>query len=379
MRPNRIISTLLGALLLCAGVSRSQGFEIVLRVNERIATSLDYARRRGERIQAIQGSEALSAERKQRALAEVGVAIMNELFEELLMLSRADQLRIDVSEREIEEAMATTRRNYGIESQEQFEQALQDSNMTAEGLKAQIRRSLLVQKLMGQEVQPRIRLEEEDLRRYYQSHPEEFQEPERLHLLEFVLLDSAGLTAAEMSTIADQIRLQLDSEIDLDEIIAPYAEQGISSKVVDLGWVEIGDLDPDLEAAVWSLGVGEFSQPVEGRGGQHILLVQERQEAYLRTFAEAEQEIRGREGSRLMQEAMQEYLEELEAQAYIVANPPPEAAGFRASLSSASEVDDLTQALTAPLITAPAEEVPETAAEEDANEIDLNPVDPPRQ
>ena len=341
MRSNRVARVLLGALLLCAGVSLSQGFEIVLRVNERIATSLDYARRRAERIQAIQSSEALSAERKQRALAEVGVTTMNELFEELLMLSRADQLRIDVSESEIQEAMDNTRKNYGIESQEQFEQALQASNMTIEGLAATIRRSLLVQKLMGQEVQPRIRMEEEDLRRYYHSHPEEFQEPERLHLREFVLLGSAGLTANEMSSLADEIQQQLESEFDLDEIIAPYVEQGVSSKVVDLGWVEIGDLDRNLEEAVWSLGAGEFSQPVEGRGGWHILLVEERLEARLRTFAESEQEIRGREGARLMQNEMQKYMEELEVQAYIVANPPPEAAGFRASLSSASDVDDL--------------------------------------
>jgi peptidyl-prolyl cis-trans isomerase SurA len=359
-------------------VSLSQGFEIVLRVNERIATSLDYARRRAERIQAIQGSEALSDERKQRALAEVGVATMNELFEELLMLSRADQLRIDVTEAEIEQAMATTRTNYGIESQEQFEQALQASNMTVEGLRSQIRRSLMVQKLMGQEVQPRIRMEEEDLRRYYHSHPEEFQEPERLHLREFVLLESAGLTGDKVNSMAAEIQQQLESGLDLDEIVAPYVEQGVSSRVVDLGWVEIGDLDQNLEEAVWSLGVGEFSQPVEGRGGRHVLLVEERQEARLRTFAEAEQEIRGREGSRLMQAEMQKYMEELEVQAYIVANPPPEAAGFRASLSSSSDVDDLTQALTAPLITEPVEEDQETAGEEDATGIDLNPVDPPR-
>jgi hypothetical protein len=50
---------------------------------------------------------------------------------------------------------------------------------------------------------------------------------------------------------------------------------------------------------------------------------------------------------------MQKYLEELEATAYVVVNPPPDAVGFRASLQLSSDSDELERALTAPLIAEP--------------------------
>jgi hypothetical protein len=156
---------------------------------------------------------------------------------------------------------------------------------------------------------------------------------------------------------------------DLGEVAAPFAAEGVTSNAVDLGWVEIGDLDPELEQAVWDLEPGGVSAPVEGRGGLHILVVTDRRDARLKAFAEVEGTIRATEGERLLSSEMQRYLEELEAAAYVVVNAPPDAIGFRASLQMASDSDDLEMALTAPLITEPTpEEETEEGTEEPAEE-----------
>jgi parvulin-like peptidyl-prolyl isomerase len=360
----RRASAALAASLLVAGAAQAESYGVVLRVNERIATTYDYQMRLTQRLQAVQGAESLTPERRQRMLAEAPVATMNEIFEELLILSRADQLGLDVSEAEIDRAVARTKDNLGIKTQEQFEQALQVSNMTVETLRQSMAKSLLVQKVMGEEVQPKIKLEEEDLRRYYQNHSEDFQEPERLHLREVVFLDSSDLSPGERTRQAEEVRRELASGRELAEVIDPLVQQGVASSAVDLGWVELGDLDRDLEEAVWSLETGGVSEPVAGRGGLHVLLVEERQEARLRTFNEVEEEIRATESERLFSDEMQKYVEELESRAYIVAKPPPEAAGFRASLSTVAGEDDLDQALTAPLISEPIEMPRESPAEE---------------
>ena len=197
---------LLAVLALMPLPSFSQEYSVVLRVNERIATSYDYQERRFETARAINSSDRLSEEQKQELLANIGPRTMNELFEELLMLSRADQLGIRVVQADIDDQIAKTKANYGIESQEQFEQALASSGMTYEKMRENISKSFLVQKVMSQEVQPRISLEEEDLRRYYQSHSDEFQVPERLHLREIVLLESSGLEIDDLTRIAAEIR-----------------------------------------------------------------------------------------------------------------------------------------------------------------------------
>jgi parvulin-like peptidyl-prolyl isomerase len=315
--------------------------EIVLRVNERIATSFDYNSERAERFEAIQQADSLTEERKQELLAVLGETVMKDIFEQLLMLSRADQLKIQLSPSDIDEAVERTKENFGIQTQAEFKAALASSGMTEERLRARLEKTLLTQRVMGQEVYSRVSIEEEDLRRYYQAHAEEFQVPQRLSLREVVVLESSGLKDEDLALLAEEIRQQLSTGRDIEEVVEPYHEEGVSSDVVDLGWVEVGDLNQELEEAVWGLESGGVSPAVEARGGLHIVVVAERQEARLLEFLEVQDQIFSIEQGRLMQDEMAKYIEELKNNSYIVANPPAEAAGFRASLTSSlpSELD----------------------------------------
>ena len=328
-------------LLPMASVSEAQVNEIVLRVNDRIATTYDYESERMERFEAIQQADSLTEERKQELLAALGETVMKDIFEQLLMLSRADQLKIQISPSEIEDAVERTRQNFGIKNQAEFQAALQSSGMTEAKLRARLEKTLLTQKVMGEEVYSRVSLDEEDLRRYYQSHAEDFRVPQRLNLQEVVVLESSGLNDEDLALLAEEIRQQLSTGRDIEEVIAPYREEGVSTGVVDLGWVKVGDLNQDLEEAVWGLETGGVSPAVEARGGLHILVVAEREEARLLDFLEVQDQIRSIEQGRLMQDEMEKYFAELKNNSYVVANPPPEAAGFRASLASSlpSELD----------------------------------------
>ena len=328
-------------LLPMASVSEAQVNEIVLRVNDRIATAYDYESERMERFAAIQQADSLTEERKQELLASLGETVMKDIFEQLLMLSRADQLKIQISPSEIEDAVGRTMENFGIKNQAEFQAALQSSGMTEAKLRARLEKTLLTQQVMGQEVYSRVSLDEEDLRRYYQSHAEDFQVPQRLNLQEVVVLESSGLHDEDLALLAEEIRQQLSTGRDIEEVIAPYREEGVSTGVVDLGWVKVGDLNQDLEQAVWGLETGGVSPAVEARGGLHILVVAEREEARLLDFLEVQEQIRSIEQGRLMQDEMEKYIAELKNNSYVVANPPPEAAGFRASLASSlpSELD----------------------------------------
>ena len=302
---------------------------IVLRVNDRIATSYDYQIRRAERVAALQRAANLTPAQRQERLAKIGESVMSELFDELLVLSRADQLGVRPSTSEIASAVQQTKKSYGIESDEEFNAALQSNGMTLENFREQMRTNLMIRQVMGREVRPRINLEEEDLRRYYQSHRNEFEESERLKLREVIVLESSGVDAERMGELASEIYEGILSGVDLDEAVEEYVEQGLVTKPIDLGWVDVGDLDRDLEEAVWGLETGAVSSPVLARGGLHLIQVVVRKEARLKPFSEVQGEIQRSEGDRRYQEELQKYMDELEARSYIVANPPPEAASFR--------------------------------------------------
>ena len=301
---------------------------IVLRVNDEIATLYEFQQRRGSRIQEIQSAD-LPPERRQRLLAEVGAQTMREMYEELLVLSRADQLDITVSEREVEAAVQQTRERFGMSSDEQFQAALESSGMTIDDLAEQMRRNLLIRAVMGREVQQKIELEEEDLRRYYRDHPDEFSRPRRLQVREVVVGEEAADSAEEREALAAEVRSALLAGEEGAESLAELSRDGRVTSVLELGWVERGDLEAALERGIWDLEPGAVSEPIAARGGLHLVEIMAEEEARLEPFANVQEQIRDKLRAERYDEELANFLAELEETSYVVQNPPPEAAGFR--------------------------------------------------
>lgn len=301
---------------------------IVLRVNNRILTLHDYEKRKAERISALQRAD-LPADRRQELLARAGEDALRAAYEELLLLARADQLGLEATDAEVESAIEQTKASFGIQTEADFERALAQSNLTLAALREQMRSNLRMQMAIGAEVRPRIDIDDEDLRRYYQAHPDEFRLPERVELREVVVLDSSGLPAAELEELANDLRSRLLDGSLTEEELADYREQGLATEWIQLGWVQPGDLDPALEEAVFNMEVGAVTEPLTARGGLHLVQVLDHKEPELMSFAEVEEQIQRIESDRLFAEVMQEYMEELAAESYIVSRPPPEAANFR--------------------------------------------------
>ena len=299
---------------------------IIARVNDRIATLYDFEVRLEESLRRAEDMpENLGA--RQDYVSELAREVMKELFEELLVLSRADQLAITVTASEVTEALNRMREANGLQDDEQFRAALAQSGLTPEQLRSQFEQQMRFQRVIGREVYSAVRLEEEDLRRYYRDHLEEFRQPEQVKLREIVVLDEAGGPAAAESTAAG-LAAELGAGKPLEEVVAALPP-GTVSEVIELGWVESGDLDAALEDAAWGLAPGTWSDPTRGRGGVHLAQMVERKESVIPTFKDVEGEIRAREERARVNERLKTYLAELEDKSYLYLDPPPQAAGFR--------------------------------------------------
>ena len=300
----------------------------MIRVNDRIGTLYDYELRRDDRLRTLQNSD-LDPARRSELIASVGSEVLNDMLEELLVLSRADQIGFNPDAREIEDAMRRAREGFGIDTEEQFEKALAQNGMNRDVFRKQVEVNLRVSTVMAREVQKRVELTEEDARRYYYEHEADFTLPERKRLQEIVVLETSSLSAEARAELADEIKAVLEAGTDMEELAAQHQESGATSGVVGLGWVEEGDLDSALESAVETLGAGEFSEPVAARGGLHILGVLEVEEASLQPFAEVADRISNTERDRLFRQEYGDFMKELRDKAYIkVRELPAEAKDF---------------------------------------------------
>lgn len=301
---------------------------IVLRVNDQIATLRDYQLRHQEEIRNIMRGNADEGE-KRRLLEQAPEVVFSNLYQELLLESRAQQIGVEVPRGQIDAAIENMKQNFGIKTEEEFRAALAQSGMNEPQLRSSLEKNLRAREVMGREVQTRIQLEEEDLRRYYRKNIEQFRQPEQVHLREVVVLETGAATPEERARIAGEIRQAVAGGKSLADAIADLQPRGITSNVIDLGWVTPGDLDPGLETAAWKLAVDAVSEPVSGRGGLHLLQMVERRESRLPPFSEVAETIRRREQERVYNDEFTKYFAELEKKALIVAEPPQEASDFR--------------------------------------------------
>jgi foldase protein PrsA len=327
------------AEVLNSGVRPDVINRIVLRVNDRIATFYDYQQRKAELVRDIVRREQDQDER-QRLLGQAGEVVFADLFRELLLDSRADQLAIEITDSQVDQQVAQLKQNFNIKTDQDFAAALAQSGLTEPQLRSQIKNNLRMQEVRGREVQSRVKVDEEDLRRYYRKNLEQFRQPEQVQLREVVVLEEGGAAADQRKTVAAEIRGKVQGGASLADAVADLAKKNTTSNVIELGWVSPGDLDKNLEGAVWKLPVGSLSEPVEARGGLHLVQVIDRRESRIPPFNEVSTVIQSREQERAFREEVAKYMAELEKNSLIVANPPQEAAGFRSRLASSPDGAD---------------------------------------
>jgi hypothetical protein len=121
---------------------------------------------------------------------------------------------------------------------------------------------------------------DQELKAYYEANKAAIMQPEARKVQMVVL---------KTSEEADEIKAKIDAgELTMyqaarDHSIAPKAKDDLG----EVGWVYQGDTVPALDAAIFALGPGEISNPVETPAGWQIVTVQDVQAARYTDFNDA--------------------------------------------------------------------------------------------
>jgi len=301
---------------------------IVLRVNDEIATLRDYEQRRAARLAAVASASELSIDERRRLSAEAGRATMREIFEELLVLSRARQLRIEATPAKIDRAVDQTRRRFGLDSDEELAAAIAQSGGTMEEFRTRLARNLLFSEVVQREVSPKVDVDPEEASRYWREHAEEFAVPERRRVQEAVVREDGSLAAAEREQLASRLRAAILGGRTVTEAVA---DAGAEADVltIDHEWIERGTLEASLESAVWELAAGGVSEPLPARGGLHVLHLLEIRPPSTRPLEEVREQILARLQNEQFERRSAELLDSLARTAFVVERLPEDAVGYR--------------------------------------------------
>ena len=333
--------TALAVLAAGAGAALEPVDRIVLRVNSEIATLAEYEGRKAVRVDQVAAASDLDVATRRHLVAEAGRVTMKELFEELLVLSRAQQLHMEISPAQLDRATDNAKQRFGIETDEQFEAALAQQGLTPESFRDRMARTLLFNQVVEREVQSKIVIEDDEVARYWQSHHDEFRRLERRRLEEVVVREEAALSVEERLALARDIAARAGGGVPLAEAaLAAAAAAGSADAVtgvIDHGWIEQGELAGALDSAAFGLVAPGVAEPVPGRGGLHVVRVAEIEPEAQRPLAEVEEQIRNRLGQERFETRTREFLDEQAALAYIVESLPDDAVGYRTAATGTTD------------------------------------------
>ncbi len=141
---------------------------------------------------------------------------------------------------------------------------------------------------------------EQDLQAYYDQHREEYRVPEQVkvsHILIKTPLPAPGAkedekAMADARAKAEGVLKELKAGGDFSKLAEKYSDDPGSAKSGgELGWIGRGRPVPEFEKAAFSLGKGQTSDLVKSSYGFHIIRVEDKHDAHLKTLAEVKSEI----------------------------------------------------------------------------------------
>lgn len=161
------------------------------------------------------------------------LAIVDEMITQELLLGRAHDLKIDVTDAEVDAAYASRRANL---SDAQFQQALAERHLAADELRTAMRRDLVVQKVLDQEVAAKVDVTDGDISDYYTSHRAELNLPEaRYHIAQILITpvrdpqirnrrNDDATTADEAKKKFEMLKARLNAGASFADLAADYSE-----------------------------------------------------------------------------------------------------------------------------------------------------------
>ena len=304
------------ALVATAATAAQVVEAIVIRVGDRVVTRTQYEKRLREGLNEI--DQAVPAKEQAAKKAEFRKGLTDDLISELLVKDRADRLGITITDPEIKEAVARLKEQYGIKTDQQFEDSLRQSGMTRTDMEARLRDTLLTNKVFSKELRGRDEMTDKDLRDRYDREKEHYRLPERAHLRAIIVTKpDEPAAAAKAEQRVNQIAQDARVAPDFGKFAASVPENAMKDKGGDMGEVARGELLPDLDKAVFNAQAGDIIGPIATKSGWHILKVEQRLPSEVPAFESVKDKLRKDVTDETFQRDYKVYIDRLRKDAFI--------------------------------------------------------------
>ena len=220
-----------------------------------------------------------AAEVKDEELKNLKIDLVNQIVEEELILKEANRLAIDINDNDVFKDMEEIKKEYDVDT---FESTITNKYGSMDKWKEEIRKKLLIKKVIDKIITPMLIVKESEAQKYYKEHITDYRRQEQVRARMIVVKTEEEANSAMERLKKGEGFVKLAREISL----SPEGKRG-----GDLGFFAKGDMPKEFEDVVFDLPIGKISDVVKTVYGYHIFRVEEKRRAMDLRFSEVKDQI----------------------------------------------------------------------------------------
>ncbi|HXJ89332.1 MAG TPA: peptidylprolyl isomerase [Candidatus Binatia bacterium] len=188
----------------------------------------------------------------------------------------------------------------GLHPTESELQAYYQSHLSTYNNSIPERRKIKYAVIDTNKIEAGIQVTPDDLTNYYRDHRDAYRVPEQVKVSHILIktplpgpdgkVDEKG--AAEAQRRAEDLLKQIKGGAKFEDLARKYSEDpGSAKEGGSLGWIGRGQTVPEFEKVAFSLPKGQISDLIKSSYGFHIIRVDDKQDAHLKSLDDVKSEI----------------------------------------------------------------------------------------
>ena len=238
--------------------------------------------------------------------------ILERLIDDQLLAQQATELKLTVSNDEIDRAIEQIKRDYGLDDA-QLKDELRKQGLSMAAYRINTKREILKYRVLNIAVGSKINVGDSEVQSYYDRHMKSANIQVRASHIFLAIPENADNAAVvEREKLAKSLLGRAQNGEDFAKLAREYSEDaGTRAEGGDLGFIGRDILPKPMEELVFSMHVGDIRGPVRADRGFHVIKVVDKRAKETKPFAEVQDDIRIRLRQREMERQTKIYLGDL--------------------------------------------------------------------
>ena len=189
----------------------------------------------------------------------------------VLLLQKGNEIGAHVTDEMFDRKLRKVKSSFKSDSI--FEHELKNRKLTIEQYKKELKVDILMQQVINQEIEPGIKVSEEDMKSFYEKNKDKFRMDQKARASVILIKAKRGDAKSEKSarkkieTVLEKIR----NGSNFSEMATKYSQDSLASKGGDLGYFTKNQMLGAFSSRAFDMKVNEVSSVFKTGHGFHIL------------------------------------------------------------------------------------------------------------